>query len=202
MKNRLVRHKRKTTETNISVELNIDGTGKFRIYTGIGFLDHMLSLFARHGCFDLKVMAKGDLDVDIHHTNEDVGIVLGEAFAKALGDKKGIRRFGSKDIAVPMEEALARIALDISGRPSLYMRCVGKPVPPTLLDRQVYNLSSAKQFLEAFVRNSGVNLHVEYRGEDLHHVLEAVFKGFGRALCDATRKDPRIKGVPSTKGRL
>jgi len=202
MKNRLVRHKRKTTETNISVELNIDGTGKFLIYTGIGFLDHMLSLFARHGCFDLKVMAKGDLDVDIHHTNEDVGIVLGEAFAKALGDKKGIRRFGSKDIAVPMEEALARIALDISGRPSLYMRCVGKPVPPTLLDRQVYNLSSAKQFLEAFVRNSGVNLHVEYRGEDLHHVLEAVFKGFGRALCDATRKDPRIKGVPSTKGRL
>ncbi|MDD5270699.1 MAG: imidazoleglycerol-phosphate dehydratase HisB [Candidatus Omnitrophica bacterium] len=202
MKKRAVKHKRKTTETDIKVDLNIDGTGKFRVYTGIGFLDHMLSLFARHGCFDLKIIAKGDLNVDIHHTNEDVGIALGEAMAKALGNKKGIRRFGSRDVAVPMEEALARIALDISGRPSLYMRCTGKPVPPTLLDRQGYSLSSAKQFLEAFVRSSGINLHIEYRGEDLHHVLEAIFKAFGRALCDATRIDPRVKGVPSTKGRL
>ncbi|HOX09747.1 MAG TPA: imidazoleglycerol-phosphate dehydratase HisB [Candidatus Omnitrophota bacterium] len=202
MKKRAVKLKRRTTETDIKVDLNIDGTGKFRVYTGIGFLDHMLSLFARHGCFDLKIIAKGDLNVDIHHTNEDVGIALGEAMAKALGNKKGIRRFGSRDVAVPMEEALARIALDISGRPSLYMRCTGKPVPPTLLDRQGYNLSSAKQFLEAFVRSSGINLHIEYRGEDLHHVLEAIFKAFGRALCDATRIDPRVKGVPSTKGRL
>jgi len=202
MKKRAVKLKRRTTETDIKVDLNIDGTGKFRVYTGIGFLDHMLSLFARHGCFDLKIIAKGDLNVDIHHTNEDVGIALGEAMAKALGNKKGIRRFGSRDVAVPMEEALARIALDISGRPSLYMRCTSKPVPPTLLDRQGYNLSSAKQFLEAFVRSSGINLHIEYRGEDLHHVLEAIFKAFGRALCDATRIDPRVKGVPSTKGRL
>ncbi|MFA6355521.1 MAG: imidazoleglycerol-phosphate dehydratase HisB [Candidatus Omnitrophota bacterium] len=202
MKKRSVKHKRKTTETDITVELNLDGTGKFRVYTGIGFLDHMLSLFARHGCFDLKLIAKGDLEVDIHHTNEDVGIALGEAFSKAIGNKKGIRRFGSTDVAVPMEEALARIALDISGRPSLYIRCTGKAVPPTLLDRQGYNLSSAKQFLEAFVRNAGINLHIEYRGEDLHHVLEAIFKAFGRALCDATRIDPRVKGVPSTKGRL
>ena len=202
MKKRTVKHRRKTTETDVKVELNIDGTGKFRVYTGVGFLDHMLSLFARHGCFDLKVMAKGDLKVDIHHTNEDVGIALGEAFSKALGKKKGIRRFGSMNVAVPMEEALARIALDISGRPSLYMRCVGKPVPPTYIDRQGYSLNSAKQFLEAFVRNAGINLHIEYRGEDLHHVLEAIFKALGRALCDATRIDPRIKGVPSTKGKF
>mgnify|MGYP001575757039 FL=1 len=117
MKKRIVKHRRKTSETNISVELNLDGAGKYRIYTGIGFLDHMLTLFSKHGLFDLKVMAKGDLGVDIHHTNEDVGIALGEAFAKALGAKKGIRRFGSNDVAVPMEEALARVALDISARP-------------------------------------------------------------------------------------
>lgn len=202
MKKRIIKHKRKTSETNIAVELNLDGTGKYRIYTGIGFLDHMLTLFSKHGLFDLKIMAKGDLDVDIHHTNEDVGIALGEAFARALGTKKGIRRFGSKDVAVPMEEALARVALDISGRPSIYMRCAGKPIPPTVLDKQGYTLNEAKQFLEAFVRNAGVNLHVEYRGEDLHHVLEAVFKAFGRALGDATRIDPRVKGIPSTKGRL
>jgi len=202
VKKRTVKHKRKTSETNIAVELNLDGTGKYRIYTGIGFLDHMLTLFSKHGLFDLKIMAKGDLDVDIHHTNEDVGIALGEAFAKSLGTKKGIRRFGSKDVAVPMEEALARVALDISGRPSIYMRCAGRPIPPTVLDRQGYTLNEAKQFLEAFVRSAGVNLHVEYRGEDLHHVLEAIFKAFGRALSDATRIDPRVKGVPSTKGRL
>lgn len=202
MKKRIVKHKRKTSETNIAVELNLDGTGKYRIFTGIGFLDHMLTLFSKHGLFDLKIMAKGDLDVDIHHTNEDVGIALGEAFSRALGAKKGIRRFGSKDVAVPMEEALARVALDISSRPSIYMRCAGRPIPPTVLDRQGYTLNEAKQFLEAFVRNAGVNLHVEYRGEDLHHVLEAIFKAFGRALGDATRVDPRVKGIPSTKGRL
>lgn len=202
MKKRTVKHKRKTSETNIAVELNLDGTGKYRIYTGIGFLDHMLTLFSKHGLFDLKIMAKGDLAVDIHHTNEDVGIALGEAFAKALGTKKGIRRFGSKDVAVPMEEALARVALDISGRPSIYMKCAGRPIPPTVLDRQGYTLNEAKQFLEAFVRSAGVNLHVEYRGEDLHHVLEAIFKAFGRALSDASRIDPRVKGIPSTKGRL
>ncbi len=202
MKKKSVKHRRKTSETDVAVELNLDGTGKYRIYTGISFLDHMLTLFSKHGLFDLKIMAKGDLGVDIHHTNEDVGIALGEAFAKALGTKKGIRRFGSKDVAVPMEEALARVALDISGRPSIYMRCAGRPIPPTVLDRQGYTLNEAKQFLEAFVRSAGVNLHVEYRGEDLHHVLEAIFKAFGRALSDATRIDPRVKGVPSTKGRL
>ena len=202
MKKRTVKHRRKTTETDVKIELNIDGSGKFRVYTSVGFLDHMLSSFARHGCFDLKIIAKGDLKVDIHHTNEDVGIALGEAFAKALGNKKGIRRFGSMNVAVPMDEALARIALDISGRPSLYMRCVGKPVPPTYIDRQGYSLNSAKQFLEAFVRNAGRNLHIEYRGEDLHPVLEAIFSALGRALCDATRVDSRIKGVPSTKGKL
>lgn len=202
MKRRTVKHRRKTSETNISIELNLDGAGKYRIYTGIGFLDHMLTLFSKHGLFDLKVMAKGDLGVDIHHTNEDVGIALGEAFAKALGTKKGIRRFGSNDVAVPMEEALARVALDISARPSLHMRRQGSPIPPVVYSVQSYSLNDAKQFLEAFVRSAGINLHIEYRGEDLHHVLEAVFKAFGRALGDATRIDPRVKGIPSTKGKL
>lgn len=202
MRKRVVKHRRKTNETDIAVELNLDGTGKYRIYTGIGFLDHMLTLFSKHGPFDLKIMAKGDLGVDIHHTNEDVGIALGEAFSKALGAKKGIRRFGSKDVAVPMEEALARVALDISGRPSLHMRRQGGPIPPIIYSVQSYGLNDAKQFLEAFVRNAGINLHIDYRGEDLHHVLEAIFKGLGRALCDATRIDQRVKGIPSTKGRL
>lgn len=202
MKKRTAQVKRKTTETDIAVYLNLDGTGKNRIYTGIGFLDHMLTLFSKHGLFDLKIMAQGDLKVDKHHTNEDAGITLGEAFTQALGAKRSIKRFGSIDLAVPMEEALARIALDISGRPSLHFRCVGKPIPPVLLDKEGYTLNDAKHFLEAFVRQAGVNLHVEYRGEDLHHVLEAIFKALGRALCEATRTDKRIKGIPSTKGRL
>ena len=202
MKKRIAKIKRKTTETAVSVELNLDGNGRSKVDTGIGFLDHMLTLFSKHGLFDLKLKAKGDLKVDIHHTNEDVGIVLGEAFKKALGNKKGIRRFGSIDVAVPMEEALARVALDISGRPSLHMRREGSPVPSVLYAKEGYTLNDAKQFLEAFVRNIGINLHIEYRGEDLHHVLESIFKALGRALGDATRIDPRIKGIPSTKGRL
>lgn len=202
MKKRVGKKERKTAETAISVELNLDGTGKYRVDTGIKFLDHMLELFTKHGPFDLKVKAKGDLGVDLHHTNEDVGIVLGEAFKKALGGKKGIRRFGSVNVAVPMEEALARIALDISGRPSLHMRGVGSPIPPPLSAKKSYALNNATQFLQAFVREAGINLHIEYRGEDLHHVLESIFKALGRALGDATRIDPRIKGVPSTKGKL
>ncbi|MFH1778615.1 MAG: imidazoleglycerol-phosphate dehydratase HisB [Candidatus Omnitrophota bacterium] len=203
MRKRVGKSKRKTTETAVDVELNLDGKGKSQVDTGIGFLDHMLTLFAKHAPFDLKVKAKGDLDVDLHHTNEDIGIVLGEAFKKALGDKKGIRRFGSINVAVPMEEALARIALDISGRPSLHMRRVEeREVYPDLSNREGYTLNDAKQFLQAFVREAGINLHIEYQGEDLHHVLESIFKALGRALCDATRIDPRIKGIPSTKGRL
>lgn len=202
MKKRVVKIKRKTAETAVSIELNLDGNGKSKVDTGIGFLDHMLTLFSKHGLFDLKLKAKGDLKVDLHHTNEDVGIALGEAFKKALGDKRRIRRFGSIDVAVPMEEALARVALDISGRPSLHMRREGSPVPSVLYAKEGYTLNDAKQFLEAFVRNIGVNLHIEYRGEDLHHVLESIFKALGRALGDATRIDPRIKGIPSTKGRL
>lgn len=201
MKKRISKVNRKTTETNIEIKLNLDGSGKYSINTGIAFLDHMLSLFSKHGLFDLEIKAKGDLEVDIHHTNEDVGIALGEAFAKSLGDKKGIKRFGS--VSVPMEESLARVALDISGRPSLHiiirnprhLQWAGK-------DTQNYTFNDAKQFLEAFVRNAGANLHIEYRGEDIHHILEAIFKALGRALCEATRIDPRIKGVPSTKGRL
>ncbi len=202
MRKRVAKIKRKTSETAISVELNLGGKGKSQIETGIGFLDHMLTLFAKHAPFDLKVKAKGDLEVDLHHTNEDIGITLGEAFKKALGNKKGIRRFGSTNVAVPMEEALARIALDISGRPSLYMRREGSQIPSVFYAKEGYTLNDAKQFLEAFVRNAGVNLHIEYRGEDLHHILESIFKTLGRALGDATRIDARIKGIPSTKGRL
>lgn len=202
MKKRAAKIRRKTSETEVSVELNLDGNGKSDIDTGLGFLDHMLNLFAKHGLLDLRIRAKGDLNVDLHHTNEDVGITLGEAFKKALGDKKAIRRFGSIDVAVPMEEALARIALDISGRASLYMRRLKNPILPQSLDREDYTLNDAKQFFQAFVRQAGVNLHIEYLGEDLHHILESIFKAVGRALCDATRIDRRTKGVPSTKGRL
>lgn len=200
MSKRCVKYKRRTSETDIEIELNLDGNGKNRISTGIGFLDHMLELFSKHGLFDLRLTAKGDLNVDGHHTNEDAGIVLGAAFTKALGAKKGIRRFGSIDVAVPMDEALARVALDISGRPSLYMKSPKffQPHP----SHGAYSLNDAKQFLEAFARNAGINLHIEFKGEDIHHILEAIFKALGRALCDATRIDPRIKGIPSTKGRL
>lgn len=203
MKKRVDEKERSTTETTIKVYLSLDGTGKSKIDTGIGFLDHMLTLFAKHAPFDLKVKTKKhDLHVDKHHTNEDVGITLGEAFKKALGGKKGIRRFGSIDVAVPMEEALVRVVLDISGRPSLHMRREERFAPSIARGTGEYTLNDAEQFLEAFVRNAGVNLHIEYRGQDFHHIMEAIFKALGRALGDATRIDPRIKGVPSTKGRL
>jgi len=187
---------RKTTETDITLNLNIDGKGISKVKTGIAFLDHMLTLFAKHGLFDLEIKAKGDLEVDMHHTNEDIGISLGEAFKKALKVKKGIKRFGLG--YVTMEEALVRVVLDISGRFSLnFVEMVN------LGEIEGYSLRDVRHFLEAFGRSAGVNISVGIKsGNDMHHILEAMFKALGRALDEATMCDPRIKGVPSTKGRL
>ncbi len=199
MKARKAIVKRKTSETEISLELNLDGKGKTQIKTGVGFLDHMLTLFAKHGLFDLKIKAKGDLDVDTHHTNEDIGICLGQAVKKSLGKKCSIKRFGI--CFVPMDEALAkvRVVLDISGRPSLYF----KKAKSIKTDAARYTLQDAKEFIKAFCLNSGINMHLDIlRGEDTHHIIEAAFKALGRALDEATAIDKRVKGIPSTKGRL
>lgn len=185
--------KRKTKETDITVKLNIDGSGKSKIKTGIGILDHMLELFSFHGLFDLEVSAKGDLRVDIHHTNEDIGIVLGEAFKKALGDMKGIKRFGSA--SVPMEDAVANVTVDISGRGFF------KEIPK-ILEGEGYSFTYVNHFFEAFAKKMGMNLsiQIESTNPDLHTNLEPVFKALGVALDQATQIDPRRKGIPSTKG--
>ncbi|MBI5555945.1 MAG: imidazoleglycerol-phosphate dehydratase HisB [Elusimicrobia bacterium] len=200
MKNRLAVVKRDTKETKIEVKLNIDGQGDYQIETGIPFLNHMLELFAKHGLFDLKIKAKGDLEVDIHHTNEDVGICLGQAFDRALGDRKGIKRFG--EASVPMDEALAWMSLDINGRPALYSTS-DKRIKLPGRDKKGYSFEDAKHFLRSFCQPAGINAHINIlAGEDLHHILEAVFKALARALDTATKVDPRIKGIPSTKGRI
>ena len=188
---------RKTAETDISIVLAIDGTGRSKISTGVGFFDHMLALFAKHGLFDLTVKAKGDVDVDYHHTVEDVGLVLGQAFKKALGDKVGIRRYGF--FLLPMDESLARVAVDVGGRPHLAYRVEA----PSMFVRD-FNLVLVKEFCRAFSNALGANLHVELiYGEEPHHVAEAVFKAFGKALDAATQIEPRAAGLlPSTKGSL
>jgi imidazoleglycerol-phosphate dehydratase len=189
--------KRKTNETDISGKLVIDGKGKADVKTGIGFLDHMLTLFIFHGLFDLSLKAKGDLNVDIHHTNEDIAICLGKAFKEALGDCAGIKRYGSKEI--PMDLAAAKAMVDIGGRYAFDWR-----VPPyanSLPSKEGYAIDDGKDFLDTFAKNANINLHIEiYKGEDVHHVLEAIFKALGMALDEATQIDPRRKGVPSTKG--
>ncbi|MDO8602548.1 MAG: imidazoleglycerol-phosphate dehydratase HisB [Candidatus Omnitrophota bacterium] len=208
MKKRIARIARKTKETNIVVKLSIDGKGESDIKTGVGFLDHMLTLFAKHGFFDLEISAKGDLDVDIHHTNEDVGITLGSAFKKALGDKKSITRFG--DSFVPMDGCLVRVVADISNRPSLHIHYKTKRDIENLLtnlaigDSVKYSFVNLEQFSQAFVANAGINMHIEILAfdKDLHHLIEAVFKAMGRSLDEATQIDKRAKGVPSTKGKL
>jgi len=193
--------KRKTKETDISGKFTIDGKGDTDIDTGIGFLDHMLTLFIFHGIFDLKLKAKGDLKVDMHHTNEDVAICLGKAFKEALGDASGIKRFGSKE--VPMDLASAKVMVDIAGRYAFLWR-----TPPTGWAEQTsrdegYSFADGKDFLDTFAKNANINLHVEvYSGQDVHHVLEAIFKALGIALDEATQTDPRRKGVPSTKGTI
>ncbi|MGH8047545.1 MAG: imidazoleglycerol-phosphate dehydratase HisB [Chthoniobacterales bacterium] len=187
---------RKTSETDIRLTLDVDGSGASTIQTGIPFFDHMLTLFARHGLFDLQLTANGDLDVDLHHTVEDTGIVLGQAFTKALGDKKGIRRYGHA--YVPMDEALARCVVDLSGRPFLEYRAPGGVEPINGFSFQL-----VEEFLRGFAVHAAANVHVEILyGRDAHHMAEGVFKALGRALDVATQLDPRVTGVPSTKGVL
>ncbi|MDD5154882.1 MAG: imidazoleglycerol-phosphate dehydratase HisB [Candidatus Omnitrophica bacterium] len=195
--------KRKTKETDITVKLNIDGSGQARIDTGIGILDHMLELFAFHGLFDLAISCKGDLEIDKHHTNEDIGIVLGQAFKKALADKKGIRRFGSA--SVPMEEVVANAVVDISGRGSFLLKIkTGSIIPQKLTEEhfEEYNLRDAEHFFDSLAKHLGMNLNIKVDpvNTDVHKTLEPVFKALGLALDQATQIDPRRKGIPSTKG--
>ncbi|MFA6053817.1 MAG: imidazoleglycerol-phosphate dehydratase HisB [Thermodesulfovibrionales bacterium] len=191
---RTARVDRKTKETDIKIELNLDGEGKYSINTAIPFLDHMLSLMSKHGLFDLKIKAKGDIDIDDHHTVEDVGITLGKAVRQALGDMKGITRYGQA--AVPMDEALAEVCLDISGRPYLIYK-VEFPKRSKIKD---FDPDLIEDFLQAFVSNSSITLHVQsHYGRNTHHIIEAIFKALGRALRQAVTIDPRVKGVPSTK---
>ena len=188
---------RKTKETDIILNLNLDGKGVYDIRTPIPFLDHMLSLFARHGLFDLKIKAKGDIEIDYHHTVEDIGICLGDALKKALGTKAGIKRYGNA--TVPMDEAVASAAIDISDRPYL----VYKAALPKKGRIKNFDADLVEDFLHAVVSRSGITLHVTAPyGRNIHHIIEAVFKAIARALSDAVRLDPRIKGVMSTKGRL
>jgi len=200
MKKRSAEIKRKTKETQITVKLLIGGQGKSKINTGIGILDHMLELFSFHGLFDLEISAKGDLKVDIHHTNEDLGIVLGDAFKKALGNKSGIKRFGS--ISVPMEDVVANVVVDISGRG--FFNGIKPTVAelPKIDQEQGYSFEYANHFFEAFAKRLGMNLDINISSSnpDLHTNLEPVFKGLGIALDQATQIDPRRKGIPSTKG--
>jgi len=187
---------RKTAETDIKLTLTLDGRGKSSIKTGIPFLNHMLELMTKHGLFDLSLTARGDLEVDFHHTVEDVGICLGRAFSKALGDKKGIQRFGCA--LVPMDEALASVSVDISGRSFLVYK-------PRIRKIKIGNfqVSLIKGFFKAFCDHAGINLHASaYYGEDVHHVIEAIFKAWARALKQAVSLDPRVEGIPSTKGKL
>ena len=188
---------RKTAETDISLSLDIDGLVTSKIDTGVPFFDHMLTLFAKHGLYDLTVKAKGDVDVDYHHTVEDVGLVLGQAFKEALGDKLGIRRYGF--FFLPMDESLARVVVDLGGRPHL----VYSVSAPTSFVRD-FNIILVKEFCRAFSNALGANLHVALLyGEEPHHVAEAIFKGLGRALDQATQIDPRAADlIPSTKGQI
>jgi imidazoleglycerol-phosphate dehydratase len=187
---------RKTAETNISLKLELDGSGISTIDTGIGFLDHMLTLFSKHGLTDLELKASGDLHVDAHHTVEDIGIVLGQALKEAAGDKKSIRRYGTS--YVPMDESLAMVSLDFGGRP--YLVCNIRYTNERVGDMET---ELVEEFFRAVSTNAGMNIHINVLyGSNNHHIVEAVFKAFGRALDEATRKDDRIEGVLSTKGVL
>ena len=187
---------RRTAETTISLSLSLDGQGNADVRTAVGFLDHMLSLFARHAWFDLKIQAAGDTQVDPHHSVEDVGICLGQALAKALGDKKGIARFGSA--RVPMDEALAEVVLDLSARPFLVCNLPSLPEKVGKYDSEL-----TQDFLQALATNAGITLHVNVPyGRNGHHVHEAVFKALAKALAQAVAFEPREKGIPSTKGVL
>ncbi len=188
---------RKTNETEISVEVNLDGTGTYAVSTGIGFLDHMLEQFSRHSLIDLKVEAKGDLHIDFHHTTEDVGIAMGEAVAKALGDRRGITRYGTA--IAPMDEALTRAALDASNRPHLVWRVEFARDKLGEMDTELFH-----EWFQAFAQGAGLTLHIEcFYGTNNHHIVESCFKALARALRHALEIDPRKEGeVPSTKGVL
>jgi imidazoleglycerol-phosphate dehydratase len=188
---------RKTKETQITASVDLDGTGASEISTGIGFLDHMLEQVARHGLIDIKLEAKGDLHIDFHHTTEDVGIVLGQAVAKALGDKQGITRYA--DVHLPMDETLTRVALDVSGRPYLIWKVAFSQPKVGEMDTELF-----REWFQAFAQNSGITLHVEnLYGDNNHHIAETCYKGLARALRQAIALDPRQAGrVPSTKGML
>jgi imidazoleglycerol-phosphate dehydratase len=194
---RIAEVSRNTAETQISVKLNLDGTGKQQLNSGVPFLDHMLDQIARHGLIDLEVYAKGDLHIDGHHTVEDIGITLGQAFAKAIGDKKGIRRYGHA--YVPLDEALSRVVLDLSGRPGLEFH-----VPFTRAMVGSFDIDLVHEFFQGFVNHALVTLHIDnLRGDNAHHQCETVFKAFARALRMAIEFDARAVGqIPSTKGSL
>jgi len=194
---RTAKIERKTKETDIKLTLNLDGKGQYSINTSIPFFDHMLSLMCKHGIFDIKLKAKGDIEIDFHHTVEDIGIVFGKAVKQTLGDMKGISRFGQA--TVPMDEAIASVSIDISGRPYLVYR-VAFPKKSKIKN---FDPDLIEDFLQAFVSNSGITLHVESPyGRNTHHIIEAIFKALGRALRNAVCIDPRIKGIPTTKGQL
>ncbi len=187
---------RATMETSISVEICLDGAGAADLCTGVPFLDHMLTLFAVHGLFDLKVKAQGDLEVDAHHTVEDIGISLGQALSKALGDRKGITRYGN--FTIPMDEALASVSLDLSNRPFLVY-----DTPPMAERTGDFETQLVPEFFRAFCQHGGITLHIRILyGANTHHMIEAAFKAFGRALAAAVSPDPRRKGIPSSKGAL
>jgi imidazoleglycerol-phosphate dehydratase len=220
MKLRQAKISRNTNETKISVSLNLDGRGKSSIKTGIPFFDHMLTLFAKHATVDLKLVCKGDLEVDAHHTVEDCGIALGQAFATALGDKRGIRRYGhgfhpqnpfTGEAYVPMDECLARCVVDFGGRPHLVWRGLDKFSQKKISDAEkkqdvssAFRFGLAREFFQGFANEARCNLHLELLyGDEPHHIVEALFKAFARAVDAARRHDPRIAGqLPSTKGKL
>jgi len=195
-RSRSARLERKTRETQIELELELDGSGAYEVSTGIAFFDHMLQSFAKHALFDLRLTAKGDLAVDAHHTVEDVGIVLGQALREALGSAEGIRRYGS--FVLPMAEAKVEVAVDVSNRPYLVYRV-------SLANDRIggFDVSLVEDFLYAFSQHAGLDLHVELRyGKSPHHVVEAIFKGLARALRSALEIDPRVRGLPTVKGAL
>ena len=197
MSQRTAQVERNTLETQIKININLDGTGKARFQTGVPFLDHMLDQVARHGLIDLEINAVGDLEIDAHHTVEDIGITLGQAFAKALGDKKGIVRYGHA--YVPLDEALSRVVVDFSGRPGLFYEV---NYPRGMIGS--FDVDLFREFFQGFVNHAGVSLHIDnLKGSNAHHIAETIFKALGRAIRMAITADPRMAGImPSTKGSL
>lgn len=187
---------RSTAETSIKLKFAVDGTGETKIKTGVGFFDHMLTLFTKHGLFDLEVLCDGDIEVDQHHTVEDIGIVLGQAFYKSLGNKEGIDRYAT--ISIPMDEALSTVSVDVSGRPFFVYHVEGLKDKVGDFDTEL-----VEEFFQAFVSHAKVTLHINLDyGKNTHHMIESIFKAFGRALNAASKINPEVKGVPSTKGLL